>query len=306
MLKLKEAAARTLGFATANILPEQLVWFFARRFIAGKDIRSAVQHAEALNREGFSVSIDYIGEECNDPYDILNAKTEYIKLINAMHANKVNGDISLKLSHFGLLQDTVLRKTRSVGRNAFRTIIQHAAWKEINVWIDAERLDWRDKTWHIATGYSPIHAGLGVCIQAYAPDAWEFLSEKIKSGWRGPVRVCKGAYREPRYELFVGHALEENFMELCWLSLENNFRLQIATNDDKLADKIYEVGKMAYGIKPYECAMLLGANPAGAKRLVDAGYRVKIYTPYGTDFKGYVARRIAERPQYVFLPFRKN
>jgi len=42
--------------------------------------------------------------------------------------------------------------------------------------------------------------------------------------------------------------------------------------------------------------MLYGIRPDEQTRLVAEGRTVRVYIPYGTDWYGYFARRLAERP----------
>lgn len=305
---LKEALGSALGFVVGKILPERILWIFARRFIVGSTKREALGRIRFLNRRGFFTSVDYIGEEVLDSNEIRKAKLEYLALIDGIKELKLWADISLKLSHFGLFENQLpLHEEYSIyrlGREAVEAIARKA--KEsgptsvgMTVWIDAERLDWRKYAWRFAMQALKRYDNVGICIQAYAPDAVGFLEEQIRKGWRGSVRVCKGAYRESKHEVLTGQALEENFIELCELVLKRGLWLQIATHDEKL---IRRIG----GFGPREHGMLLGVNPELAERLVAEGKNVKIYTPYGEDPRGYVARRIAERPEYILLPFRRT
>jgi proline dehydrogenase len=43
--------------------------------------------------------------------------------------------------------------------------------------------------------------------------------------------------------------------------------------------------------------MLYGVRPALQRELVQAGYSVRIYVPYGTHWTGYFRRRIMERKE---------
>ena len=43
--------------------------------------------------------------------------------------------------------------------------------------------------------------------------------------------------------------------------------------------------------------MLYGIRPEEQKRLADDGETVRVYIPYGTEWYGYLMRRLAERPQ---------
>jgi len=42
--------------------------------------------------------------------------------------------------------------------------------------------------------------------------------------------------------------------------------------------------------------MLYGIRPAEQRRLVAQGERVRVYVPYGSQWYGYLMRRMAERP----------
>jgi proline dehydrogenase len=45
--------------------------------------------------------------------------------------------------------------------------------------------------------------------------------------------------------------------------------------------------------------MLYGICTDLQKKLVEEGYKVRVYVPYGTDWYGYYMRRMAERPANV-------
>ena len=46
----------------------------------------------------------------------------------------------------------------------------------------------------------------------------------------------------------------------------------------------------------FEYQMLYGVRPAEQRRLAATGARVRVYLPYGSDWYGYLVRRLAERP----------
>jgi proline dehydrogenase len=45
--------------------------------------------------------------------------------------------------------------------------------------------------------------------------------------------------------------------------------------------------------------MLYGVRPEEQLRLARAGYTVRVYLPYGTQWYAYMMRRLAERPANV-------
>jgi proline dehydrogenase len=46
----------------------------------------------------------------------------------------------------------------------------------------------------------------------------------------------------------------------------------------------------------FEYQMLYGVRPAEQARLAASGAQVRVYVPYGSDWYGYLVRRLAERP----------
>jgi proline dehydrogenase len=72
----------------------------------------------------------------------------------------------------------------------------------------------------------------------------------------------------------------------------------IATHDPRLIEIASSLASR-YGREPgsYEFQMLYGIRPEEQRRLVKAGETVRVYIPYGTEWYGYLMRRLAERPQ---------
>ncbi len=46
----------------------------------------------------------------------------------------------------------------------------------------------------------------------------------------------------------------------------------------------------------FEYQMLYGIRPAEQRRLANLGAQVRVYVPYGSDWYGYLTRRLVERP----------
>lgn len=281
-------------------MPEGLLWALAKNFIAGKDHDAALAKAKELNEKGFSVSLDFIGEDIIDARTVLMIFGEYSGNVFLIQKNGLDADISLKLSQFGIFNSQ--GKKFSEWKNAARfleILVMMAQRAGIKIWIDAERLSTRTQTWAIANDLSTGFGNIGVCIQAYAPDAIDFLENQIEKGWRGSLRVCKGAYDEKG--AITGEALRGNFISLCSTAVKSGIFLQVATHDNLLLDNLRPY--IAY--TNYEYSMLLGVNTERAERLVSMGKKVRIYLPYGTDIRGYLSRRISEKPQYALLPLKK-
>jgi proline dehydrogenase len=74
----------------------------------------------------------------------------------------------------------------------------------------------------------------------------------------------------------------------------------LATHDARIVDRAIQVVR-AEGIArdSFEFQMLYGIRRDLQERLIGAGYRVRIYVPYGREWYPYFMRRLAERPANV-------
>ena len=142
---------------------------------------------------------------------------------------------------------------------------------------------------------------VGVVIQAYlyrsAADIDRLLAEGIR------IRLCKGAYQEPANLAFPEKAdVDGNFVKLMQVLLPSGVYHGIATHDEKMIDATCRFAKER-GIAPdkFEFQMLYGVRRDLQKSLVAAGYRLRVYIPFGTDWYPYFMRRLAERPANVLF-----
>jgi proline dehydrogenase len=72
----------------------------------------------------------------------------------------------------------------------------------------------------------------------------------------------------------------------------------VATHDPRLVSIASSLASR-YGraAGTYEFQMLYGIRPDEQRRLAEAGETVRVYIPYGTEWYGYLMRRLAERPR---------
>jgi proline dehydrogenase len=68
-----------------------------------------------------------------------------------------------------------------------------------------------------------------------------------------------------------------------------------ATHDPKLIAIAKELTTGREGAE-FEFQMLYGIRPDEQRRLAAAGHTVRVYVPYGSEWYGYLMRRLAERP----------
>src|SRR6202161_4102452 len=92
------------GFAERSSLGRRV----SGRFVAGTEIADAVRATQAINRAGMSVSIDTLGENVTNPEEARHSAQLYQQILDAISANQLNANISLKLTHMGLGVDEKL------------------------------------------------------------------------------------------------------------------------------------------------------------------------------------------------------
>jgi proline dehydrogenase len=91
--------------------------------------------------------------------------------------------------------------------------------------------------------------------------------------------------------------VDKNFVRLMQSLLPSEVYHGIATHDEKMINATRNFARER-GIAPgeFEFQMLYGVRRDLQRSLVAAGYRVRVYIPFGTDWYPYFMRRLAERP----------
>ena len=141
----------------------------------------------------------------------------------------------------------------------------------------------------------------GGVIQAYLLRSEGDCRDLASAGSR--VRLCKGAYSEPQSVAFVDKAeIDKAYVRCMKILMQGHGYPMLATHDPRLV----EIGG-ALAIRndrepgSYEFQMLYGIRPDEQERLAAQGDRMRVYVPYGTEWYGYLVRRLAEKPANLSL-----
>ena len=273
-----------------------------RRFVAGESIDEAMAATQALNQRGMLATLDYLGESVTSREEAFIARDEILNLLDQVHQTGVQANVSLKLSQLGLKIDPALTRESLVQlltlaretNNKIRLDMEESALVDITLdiyrWLREE------------AGFENV----GVVIQAYLYRSEADVRRLVESGaW---VRLCKGAYAEPPELAFPVKAdTDANYIKLVKMLLspearQNGVYLAVATHDANMieATKAY-VREQHIPSDAFEFQMLYGIRPELQRALVDEGYRVRIYVPYGTAWYPYFMRRLAERPANLWF-----
>ena len=270
------------------------------RFVAGTEIADAVRATQAINRAGMSVTIDNLGENVTNPDEARESAQLYQQILEAIAANQLNANISLKLTHMGLDVDEKL------ARDIVSGLVGKAA--SMNppgfVRVDMEGSPYTQRTLDFVHELHrmPGNANsVGTVIQAYLKrsesDIEKLLAENIR------IRLCKGAYKEPAEIAFPAKSdVDANYVKLMKILMKSGIYHGLATHDENI---IHQAQAFATSEKlshdSFEFQMLYGIRRDLQRKLVKEGWRLRIYIPFGTEWYPYFMRRLGERPANVFF-----
>ena len=277
--------------ASLPIVPRPVVRRIADRYIAGESLNDAVATVRALNGRGAMATVDVLGEFIRNPGEAELTATEYERALDAIAAEQLEANVSVKLSALGIEIDRDL-VDRTLAR-VFRSAERHG----IFVRIDMEHSGLTDQTLEIyrelrATG----HDGTGVVIQAYMRRSAGDIA--ALADLTPNVRLVKGIYVEPEEIAFTRMPeINANFMLLLEQLIDQGSYVAIATHDRALVEGALELIERR-GLAPdrYEFQMLLGVAGEIGRRLIADGHRLRVYVPYGDAWYAYSVRRLKENP----------
>ncbi|HEX2754485.1 MAG TPA: proline dehydrogenase family protein [Candidatus Limnocylindrales bacterium] len=266
------------------------------RFVAGETLGEALVALRKLQEAGFRTTVDVLGEAVTSVDAATAAADQYLATLDALAANGLDRNASLKLSQMGLkLDPTACREnvTRVFGR---------AAEVEAFIRIDMEDHAYTDATLALWRELRPLNAGRGdsgVVIQAALRRSPRDVGALI--GEQARIRLCKGAYVEPAAVAFPAKPdVDDAYATLMTELLRAGTFPALATHDERLIGRAVALAREE-GIAPdrFEFQMLFGIRRDLQERLLKAGFGVRVYVPFGTQWYPYFMRRLAERPANV-------
>ena len=266
-----------------------------RRFVAGSSVDDALAVTRDLVAQDLTVSLDHLGEDTLDAAQAEATKDAYLTLLKALAGAGLaaNAEVSVKLSAVGQALDRDLAVANA------RAICQAADDAGTTVTLDMEDHTTTDSTLEILAELRREFPETGAVLQAYLRRTEADCRDLSTAGSR--VRLCKGAYAEPEAVAFQS-ALEvdKSYVRCLNVLMSGEGYPMLATHDPRLIAIAAERAKW-YGRpqESFEFQLLYGVRPEEQLRLVRDGYTVRVYVPYGTQWYGYLMRRLAERPANV-------
>jgi proline dehydrogenase len=263
-----------------------------RRFVAGSAVGDAVAVVRALQGAGLASSLDHLGEDTTDSRQAAAATQAYLVLLDMLGKAGLAGsaEASLKLSALGALLDPELGVANA------RVVAAAASAAGTTVTLDMEDSSATEATLGALAVLRRDYPQTGGVIQAYLRRSEADCRTLAASGAR--VRLCKGAYAEPPAVAFASRAeVDASYARCLQVLMSGPGYPMVATHDPALIRLAGELARQnGRSAADFEFQMLYGIRPDEQRRLAAAGYRVRVYVPYGDDWYGYLMRRLAERP----------
>jgi proline dehydrogenase len=262
------------------------------RYVPGRATDDALRATRELVDNGLKVSLDYLGEDTLTIAQAESTRDEYLRLLSSLNSQGLTpaAEVSVKLSALGqrIDEDMSLRMAEE--------ICTAAADAGTTVTVDMEDHTVTDQTLDAVAKLREKFAGTGAVLQAYLRRTEADCKEFAVKGSR--VRLCKGAYAEPESVAFQRKLdIDRSYVRCVNSLMRGEGYPMLATHDPRLVEIGIDRAKWYdRGPHSFEFQMLYGIRTEEQKRLVEAGYQVRVYVPYGDQWYGYLMRRLAERP----------
>ena len=275
-------------------LPKVLVRPFAKPYVAGESIDSVIKIAKKLNDNGFSTTLDILGEFVNSKEEANKIKNAYSELIKNISSKKLDSTISVKLTHLGLGIDSKL------GEENFNSLSLIGKEYNVGITIDMENSPYTSKTFEIYKNAIIKNEKLGVVIQAYLYRSLDDIKHLDSSLLN--LRICKGIYNESQDIAIQDRlAINDNYFEMAKSLLNGQGYACLATHDLTLIDRLESfIDENDISPKRFEFQVLYGV-PMGNRleELKSKGYKIRIYVPFGEAWFEYSVRRLKENPKII-------
>lgn len=283
----------TILVSLLSHVPKWIVKPFASPYVAGISVDDVVKTVKVLNNKGFLTTVDILGEHVVTDKESFKIRDEYLNLYDRIKG--LNANISLKPTHLGMAIDPSLAKDNLLN------ILEKAKINNNFMRIDMENSPYTDTTIDIYKKCLDKYDKVGTVLQSYlkrtAQDIINLDSEKFN------CRICKGIYRESEEIAYHNKKeIRDRFFEDVKAILNGKGYVAIATHDISLIDKIENwIIENTIPLDRFEFQVLYGV-PMGNKlqQLLDKGYKVRNYVPFGEAWFDYSIRRLKENPNIMW------
>jgi proline dehydrogenase len=257
-----------------------------RRFIAGETLEDELAVCARLAANKISSTLDHLGENVTSLSEAEASRDAYLAALDEIAKRNLPSTVSIKLTQFGLdlSSDACFENVHALSLRAAAT--------GSRVEIDMESTEYTDRTLAVVEKIGTARAVIQAYLYRSAADIERLNSLTI------PVRLCKGAYNEPPSAAFPSKRdVDQNYLKLMKLLLDKGTYPAIASHDETILGEAFRYAReRKIAPEKFEFQMLYGIRSDLQQRIIDLGYRLRVYVPYGVAWYPYFMRRLAERP----------
>lgn len=266
------------------------------RFVAGRALADGIRVLRQLSSEQTFGTLDFLGENVTSLEEAAQSRDSYLAALGEIERAQLPATVSIKLTQFGLdfSHEACLENVT--------VLVDRARRMQSRVEIDMESSEYTDRTLAVVTELQNRFEGhVRAVIQAYLYRS-EADIEKL-SALGIPVRLCKGAYREPPSVAFAQKSeVDRNYLKLMASLLDRGTYPAIASHDENIVRAaLRHIEEQKIAPDRFEFQMLYGIRRDLQRELVRRGFRLRLYVPYGDAWYPYFMRRLAERPANVLF-----
>lgn len=253
-----------------------------RRFVAGETLEDELTVCANLASRKIFSTLDHLGENVKSLSEAEASRDAYLSAIDEIEKRSLPSTVSIKLTQFGL----------DLSPEACFENVLALAKRGTRVEIDMESTEYTDRTLRLVEKIGTARAVIQAYLYRSAADIERLNGLKI------PVRLCKGAYNEPATVAFPAKRdVDQNYLKLMKILLDKGTYPAIASHDELILGEAFRYAReRKIAPENFEFQMLYGIRNDLQQRIIDLGYRLRVYVPYGAAWYPYFMRRLAERP----------
>ena len=286
-----------LAISTLPLIPTPVMRRLASRYIAGETLLQAIERMKELRRRGLPSIVDLLGEDVGSESSARQVAASYATVADEVAEEALDAYVSVKPTHVGL------NISEELCFELYDGLARHCAGLGLGVRVEMEDHPTTDGTLAVFERLRSIHENVGIVLQSRLRRTPEDVERLLAGRAAGDaplwVRMVKGIYLEPAEIAFTEpEPIRTAFGELSDRLLAAGARVGFATHDEVLAEGLLESVRR-YDVPPerYEFQVLLGVREGLWDQWSAAGHTVRVYVPYGPQWRPYSQRRLRKNPE---------
>ena len=279
---------RKMAMSTPGV--RDMAW----RFVAGENLEIGLATLRTLNARGIKATMNYVGTHIQTVDEAVGAADAAIECLHRIHQEDLDANVSVKLTHLGIDIDEAICRSQLV------RVLDSAYSTGGFVRIDMEESVYAERTIQLFEEMRLIYGdAVGIVLQSYLHRTRNDLERLLESD--ALIRLVKGGYWESS-KLVYRKTADIDVAFICDLEqlLRRGRHPAIATHDRHAVDEARRIAmKLGLRKENFEFQMLYGVCEDLQSALVNEGYKVRSYVPYGPRWYEYFLGCVRRAPGMI-------